>query len=209
MALTFFVKGLLVGFILAIPVGPIGLLCIGRCLARGRISGICSGFGAATADAVYGAIAGFGITFISSFLMSHQMLMKLAGGTVLVLLGIHIVLTKPPNRAGDLTDKGLVGDYISAFALTLTNPLTLLAFAAGFATLGVEGAAEKHFVPLFLVAGVFAGSALWWLTLSSVVGWCRNKITPNKLRLINKVSGSAIALIGLGVFLSAAAIILS
>jgi len=209
MALMLFVKGLLVGFMLAIPVGPIGLLCIGRSLAKGRISGVCSGLGAATADAVLGAVAGFGITFISSFLVSHQMPLRLAGGAVLVFLGFHIALTEPPSGTGDLRDKGLIGDYVSAFFLTLTNPLTILAFAAGFATLGVEGAARKHLVPLILVTGVFTGSALWWVMLSTIVGWCRNRITPKKLRLINKVSGCAIALFGFAVFLSAILIILS
>ncbi|MGB9615807.1 MAG: LysE family translocator, partial [Desulfomonilaceae bacterium] len=120
MALTFFAKGLLVGFILAIPVGPIGLLCITRSLARGRISGIFSGLGAATADAVYAFVAGFGVTYISSFLMSHQVLLRLAGGAVLVLVGLHIALTKPPSRTKGLSDKGLLGDYVSVFFLTLT-----------------------------------------------------------------------------------------
>ncbi len=208
MALTFFAKGLLVGFILAIPVGPIGLLCITRSLAKGRISGIFSGLGAATADAVYASVAGFGVTYISSFLMSHQVLLRLAGGAVLLLVGLHIALTKPPSRTKGLRDKGLLGDYVSVFFLTLTNPLTMLAFAAAFATLGMEQAAVTHHVPFFLVPGVFTGSALWWLCLSTTVGWCRKKITPRRLRLINEVSGGAIAVFGFAVFLSAAMIIL-
>lgn len=209
MALTFFAKGLLVGFILAIPVGPIGLLCITRSLAKGRISGVFTGLGAATADAVYAFVAGFGVTYISSFLMSHQVLLRLAGGAVLVLVGLHIALTRPPSHTKGLSDKGLLGDFVSVFFLTLTNPLTMLAFAAAFATLGMEHAAVTRLVPLLLVAGVFTGSALWWLFLSATVGWCRKRITPRRLRLINEVSGGAIAVFGLAVFLSAAIIILS
>mgnify|MGYP005843028833 CR=1 FL=1 len=208
MALVFFFKGLLVGFIVALPVGPVALVCIGRSLAKGRISGICSGIGAATADGVYSAVAGLGVTFISSFLMSHQMALRLTGGAVLILLGLHIALSKPPNREGDLSDTSLIGDYVSTFFLTLTNPLTILAFAAGFASLGMEGAPRKHLVPLVLVLGVFTGSALWWVLLGTIVGWCRHWITPNKLRLINKVSGAAISLFGLTVFLSTGTIIL-
>ncbi len=192
-----FLQGILLGFSIAAPVGPIGVLCIRRTLANGRLSGLVTGLGAATADAVYGAIAAFGLTAISGFLVAQQNWLRLLGGAFLVYLGIRTLLSKPaaePALAGSST---LAGDYASTFLLTLTNPLTILSFVAVFAGLGLATNGQSYGSAVGLVAGVFCGSALWWLTLSTAVSVLRNRFTPRSLRWVNIVSGAIIAGFGL------------
>ncbi|MBS1966520.1 MAG: LysE family transporter, partial [Chloroflexi bacterium SZAS-1] len=163
---TLLLKGLLIGFSIAAPVGPIGALCIRRTLANGRAAGLVSGLGAATADAMYGCIAGFGLTFISSLLMSQQLWLKLIGGAFLCYLGIRTLLARPAAQAANASGVGLFGAYASTFFLTLTNPTTILSFLAVFAGLGLASAAGNYGAAALLVLGVFIGSALWWLLLS-------------------------------------------
>ncbi len=203
MAWNLFVKGLIIGFSLAMPVGPIGLLCISRTLARGRVAGLFSGLGAATADCIYGAVAGFGITFVSSFLVSHQMLLRLVGGIILVCLGVRIFFTVPSGRQNPQGELGPLKDYLSTLILTLTNPVTILAFAAGFATFGVGQGEGKYALTIALVAGVFSGSALWWLILTGIVSFCRERIERGKLTFLNRISGLGIAAFGFIMFLAA------
>ena len=134
---NFFWRGLIIGFSIAAPVGPIGVLCIHRTLTKGRIIGLISGFGAATADAIYGCIAGFGLTFISSFLLSYQVWLRLFGGGFLCYLGITTFFAKPEKRVTSTKDKNFIGAYISTLLLTLSNPMTILAYVAIFAGLGI------------------------------------------------------------------------
>jgi len=203
MAWNFFVKGLVIGFSLAMPVGPIGLLCIGRTLARGRLAGLFSGLGAATADGLYGAVAGFGITVVSSFLVSHQMFLRVVGGIALVLLGIRIFFTVPSFRQTPHGDLGPLKDYLSTLVLTLTNPVTILAFAAWFAGIGLGQGQEGYDSTIALITGVFLGSALWWLVLSGIVSYCRDRIDRKNLTLLNRFSGLGIALFGFVIFFAA------
>lgn len=198
MYLAFLLRGLAIGFSIAAPVGPIGVLCIRRTLAEGRASGLVSGLGAATADAIYGCIAGFGLTFVSNFLVSQQGWLRLVGGLFLLYLGLKTFLAKPPEQAATARGKGLVGAYVSTFFLTLTNPMTLISFAAIFAGLGLAGASGSYVSAGALVSGVFIGSALWWFILSGGVGVFREKFNPRSLRWINRVSGAVIA--GFGLF---------
>ncbi len=135
MELSLFLKGLLIGFSIAAPVGPIGVLCIRRTLASGRTIGLLSGLGAATADALYGSLAAFGLTAISGFLVRQQGLLRLLGGAFLCYLGLRAILTRPANAASLNSPASHVNAYSSTFFLTLTNPLTILSFAAIFAGL--------------------------------------------------------------------------
>src|SRR5690242_13032805 len=135
--LGYWLRGLLLGFSIAAPVGPIGVLCIRRTLADGRVVGFVSGLGAATADAFYGAVAGFGLTVISALLIEQRFWLRLIGGGFLLYLGVRTVLARPAERAASAGGKGLAGAYGSTLFLTLTNPLTILSFAAIFAGLGV------------------------------------------------------------------------
>jgi len=197
MDLHFFLKGLIIGFSIAAPVGPIGILCIRRTLAEGRVPGFISGLGAATADAFYGCIAGFGLTFISSFLINQQGWFRLVGGVFLLYLGIRVFLTRPPEELSSREGTGLMGAYASTFFLTLTNPMTILAFAAIFAGVGVASEGKGYFSAGILVLGVFLGSTLWWVILSSGVGLFRKRVDLRALRWVNRISGILIAGFGL------------
>ena len=198
----FYLQGLIVGFSIAAPVGPIGVLCIQRSLTKGRISGLVSGVGAATADAVYGSIAGFGITFVSVFLVNQQVWIRLVGGFFLVYLGLRIWRSAPKSPGASAGNRGLARDYASTFALTLSNPLTIISFAAMFAGLGLAGAGGNYVAAIALVTGVFSGSALWWVVLSTGVGFFRAKLRSGGMRWVNRVSGTIVIVFGLAAFLS-------
>lgn len=191
-------RGLLIGFSIAAPVGPIGVLCVRRTLAEGRSYGLASGLGAATADAFYGCVAGFGLTFISDILVGHQTWIRLIGGLFLCYLGVRAVLTKPAEQPASVGGKGLAGAYASTLLLTFTNPMTILSFAAILAGLGIAETGGDYGAAGILVLGVFAGSALWWFILSSGVSLLRERFTPRALRWVNVASGAVV--LGFGLF---------
>ena len=191
-------RGIVLGFSIAAPVGPIGVLCIRRTLAKGRAVGLVSGLGAATADAIYGCIAGFGLTFVSSALIGGQVWLRLIGGAFLCYLGVRTFLAVPAERATLARGSGLAGAYVSTFFLTITNPMTILSFAAIFAGLGVADTGGRYGSAATLVLGVFAGSALWWLGLSTVVGLLRGRLDVRALRWVNRISG--VVIVGFGLF---------
>ncbi len=213
-------RGVLLGFSIAAPVGPIGVLCIRRTLANGRLVGLVSGLGAATADAFYGSVAAFGLTAISALLIEQRLWLRLVGGVFLLYLGVRTLLARPA-RPGEtpvvqaapplpvrkpavrLPLSGLVGAYGSTLFLTLTNPLTILSFAAIFAGLGVASTSGGYGAAGLLVLGVFLGSGLWWLVLSGVVGVFRAKMGPRELRWVNWLSGGMILVFGVLALLSA------
>jgi len=190
-------KGILLGFLIAAPVGPIGLLCIRRTLTEGRASGIVSGLGAATADSFYGSVAGFGLTFISSLLLDQRLLLHLAGGVFLCYLGVTTFLSKPVETGASASGRGLLGAYASALFLTLTNPMTILSFAAVFSGLDIVSAAGGYAASGLLVLGVFIGSALWWLILVSVVNLFRAKFSTHYLHWVNRIAGVILTGFGL------------
>jgi threonine/homoserine/homoserine lactone efflux protein len=185
-----------IGFSVAAPVGPIGVLCIRRTLTQGRTSGILSGLGAATADAVYGCIAGLGLTFISSLLISQQLWLRLIGGIFLCYLGVKTFITLPAEQAAKAKGNSLISAYASTFFLTLTNPMTVLSFAAVFAGLGLANTVDNYASAMILVLGVFMGSALWWLMLSGGISLFRAKLNPQRLQWINRISGIMIMMFG-------------
>ncbi len=158
---------------------------------EGRLSGLATGLGAATADAVYGAVAGFGLTLMSGALVESQTWLRLAGGIFLVYLGARTFLARPAERAAPATARSLIGAWASTFALTLTNPMTVLSFVALFAGLGVTSGSFAS--ASVLVTGVFAGSSLWWLLLSGGVGLVRSRVSPSGLAWVNRLSGAVIA----------------
>jgi len=203
MDISFLLRGLAIGFSIAAPVGPIGLLCIRRTLAEGRASGLVSGLGAASADGIYGCVAGFGLTFISNFLVSQEGWLRLIGGVFLCYLGLKTLFAKPAEQAALAKGNGLVGAYASTFFLTLTNPMTIISFAAIFAGLGLASTSANYLSAGVLVFGVFIGSALWWLILSGGVGVFREKLNPHGLQWVNRISGAIITGFGLFALLSA------
>ena len=194
---AFLVKGLVIGFSIAAPVGPIGMLCIRRTLGDGRVAGLLSGLGAATADAIYGCIAGFGVVFVSTILLTQQVWLRLVGGVFLCYLGARTFLASPEERISATNPLGLACIYLSTFFLTLTNPMTIISFAAIFAALGVGNTSGSYISAVTLVVGVFVGSALWWLILSSIVSLFRSKLKPGWLKWVNRLSG--LVILGFGV----------
>lgn len=195
MEIFLFIKGLLIGFSIAAPVGPIGVLVIKRTLGQGRIYGIVSGIGAASADAVYGLIAGLGLTFITNFFIGLQFWFHLAGGVFLCYLGIKIAISEASENPARVQGKHLFGAYSSVFLLTLTNPITVLSFVGIFSGLGLTQANEGSVVTMVL--GVFIGSGIWWLLLCFVVGLFREVLKKQILIWINRLSGLIIFLFGI------------
>lgn len=196
MTTGFFFKGLIIGFSIAAPVGPIGVLCIRRSLAQGTLAGLTAGLGAATADAVYGCIAGFGLTAVSSFLVRQQFWLALVGGGFLCYLGVRTFLSRPAEQATALGTGSLAATYGTTFLLTLSNPATILSFVAVFAGFGL-GQAADYAAAIVLVLGVFTGSALWWILLSGGVGLIRNRVSVEWMKAINRLSGCILLAFGL------------
>jgi threonine/homoserine/homoserine lactone efflux protein len=153
--------------------------------------------GAATADAFYGSIAAFGLTFISNFLLQQQIWLRLVGGAFLCYLGIKTFLSQPSNTISQANQNSLLGVYGSTFILTLTNPLTILSFAAIFAGFGLANAGGGYTTAVLTVLGVFLGSSCWWLILSVVTSLLRNKVSPTGLRWVNRISG--LIILGFGI----------
>jgi threonine/homoserine/homoserine lactone efflux protein len=196
MDFALFFRGLVIGFSIAAPVGPIGVLCTRRTLAEGRVYGLASGLGAATADACYGTIAALGLTIISDFLVDQQTWLRLIGGAYLCYLGYRTFRAKPSVQPANVQGRGLIGAYTSTLALTLTNPMTIFAFAAIFAGLGVGAASGGAIGALLIVIGVFTGSCAWWLILVSFTSIFRSKLNTVGLSWVNRISGTIIAAFG-------------
>jgi len=198
-----FLKGLGLGFLIAAPVGPIGLLCIRRTLAEGRTSGLLTGLGAASADAFYGAVAAFGLTALSHFLVGQQLLIRLVGGVFLCYLGLR-TLTAPVQPApADRQGRTAPAAFVSTFFLTLTNPMTIISFAAVFAGLGIGARGEDYLAAVLLVAGVFLGSAAWWFLLSGGVSLLRTRFNATGMQWVNRIAGILILLFGGAAILAA------
>jgi len=196
MHLELFARGLVIGFAIAAPVGPIGMLVIRRTLAEGRLLGLLTGMGAAVADSLYGCVGAFGLTFISSFLMGYAFWTKLIGGAFLVYLGISTFRAKPKEESGANTKARYASAFLSTLLLTLTNPATILSFMAVFAGLGLGTNGGDYGAAVIVVAGVFVGSALWWLLLSGGVSLVRHKLKPGTMKWINYGSGAFLSVFG-------------
>jgi threonine/homoserine/homoserine lactone efflux protein len=199
----FFLKGLIIGFVIAAPVGPIGALCARRTLMFGRRAGFFSGMGAATADAIYGFVAAFGLTLVSDFLVGHNVFLRLVGGSLLCILGIRALIAKPNiDRDYPKSLKKYAGLYTSTFFLTLTNPMTIFSFAALFAGFGLAEVKGSLYSAGVLILGVFLGSALWWLFLVGIFSIFRRRFHFEQLRWVNRVSGIIIVASGVLALLS-------
>ena len=200
--LSLLLRGVLIGFSLAVPVGPVGVLCIRRTLAKGDTQGFLTGLAAASADAVYGAVAAFGITLVSDFISAQQFWFRLFGGAILLFLGVRTFRSHPERDPITTNGNNHAGTFLSTFLLTLTNPMTVFAFAAVFAGLGSAVIGNSFVDRLSVVAGVFLGSFLWFALLTSVVHLFKQRIQTNGIVLINKISGTLILLFGTAAFVS-------
>jgi len=197
----FFLKGLIIGFAMAVPVGPLGVMCVRKTLAEGHSRGLIIGLGAATADSLYGSIAAFGLKFVSNVIASQHLWLSLGGGVLLLFLGVRTFRVKRKDPIIPFDNKGFLGSYVSAFLLALTNPVTIFAFVAVFAAFGL-GQAVVSVSAGFLILGVFTGSCLWFLTLSYVATIFRKKLDSGGLRWVNRIAGVLIILSGVAAFAS-------
>lgn len=195
-----FFKGLVLGFSIAAPVGPIGLLCIRRTLAGGQRLGLATGLGAATADGLYGLVAALGLTLVADFLVAQESGLRLFGWLYLVYLGVHIFFSPPAEKSAVTGSRGLLGAYLSTFVLTLSNPATILSFAPMFIGLGLAAGASRS-AAVALVLGVFLGSAAWWLSLTTLMALFGARLGPGGLRWVNRISGALIVALAVGVML--------
>jgi threonine/homoserine/homoserine lactone efflux protein len=201
--LPLFIQGVLIGFSIAAPVGPIGILCIRRTLAHGLVIGFLTGLGAACADAVYGAIAAFGLTSLSTFLLNFQESLRLIGGIFLLYLGMRILISKPVSQSLQPNGTNYLSAFLSTFLLTITNPVTIFAFLGIFVGLGIPSAINSSYHDaVSLVLGVFSGSTLWWAVLSCLSAIVRHRLVPTNLLWVNRVSGIIIISFGIFVLIS-------
>jgi len=196
MELTFFLKGIAIGFIMAIPIGPIGIMCIRKTLTEGRLSGLIVGLGAATADLFYGCVAVFGLTVISDTLSDQRIWIRIVGGALLLFLGIKTFRAQPKDPKLKISGSGRLRSYFTVVVLTLTNPLTIFAFIAVFAALGL-GDGLSFISAVLLVAGVFIGAFLWFFLLTSGTILFRKKLDLVGLKWVNKIAGILIIISGI------------
>ena len=196
MAFTDFIKGIFIGFAMAVPIGPIGIICIRKTLTEGRLRGLIIGLGAATADLLYGCVAAFGLSVIADTLQSQRIWIRLVGGALLLFLGIRTFRSQPANPNIPINSSGILRSYLTTVFLTLTNPITIFAFIAVFAALGL-GNGLGYFSASTLVSGIFIGSCLWFLLLSSGVTLFRKKLDLVGLKWVNRIAGLLIIISGI------------
>jgi threonine/homoserine/homoserine lactone efflux protein len=188
-------RGVLAGLAISVPVGPVNVLCISRTLAKGRAAGLISGLGAAAADTVYGAVAGFSLSFVIRFLVREEFQIRLCGGILLIAIGIHYYFKKAQSLA-DKSGGSAHSDFISAFFLNLTNPTTILSFLAVLAALGM-GHHRARWLTVLLTAGIFAGAMLWWIVLAAVTNRFRDRFDDHAMLWMNRIAGLAIGGFGI------------
>jgi threonine/homoserine/homoserine lactone efflux protein len=201
MDILLFIKGIGVGFAIAAPVGPVGMLCMQRSLTKGFLYGLFSGMGAATADAIFGAIAAFGVSFISEFLTREQFWLQLGGAILLLIMGIHTIFAKwrPPGERAGAND--LAHDLLTTFFLTITNPITIFSLTAVFVAVGITSGTETLLGGGLVTGGVFVGSALWWCILCSAFSLGRSVMSGVYLKRIHRAAGFVMLAFGAGVFI--------
>lgn len=199
MSWIFLLKGLAIGFAIAAPVGPIGVLCVRRTFADGHVAGFVTGLGAATADALYGAVAAFGLTAISDLVLGYQTELRLVGGLFLLALGVKTFLARVTTASPPMRGSGWLQSWATTVLLTLGNPATILSFAAVFAGAGLGQQVHGFADALAIVVGVFLGSATWWLLLSYFIDHWRDKHTDFTALAEGRIGAAVVTGAALGV----------
>ena len=191
-------KGLMVGFIMCAPFGPVGLLCLRKTLIEGRTAGALSVLGASTVDGIYCIVAGLGLTWVSNFVIAQKMMIQLLGSLALILIGIFIYLSRIRAMSLNRKPNGLLSAFSSTFFLMLGNPLPILLFTATFTALGVHGWRGDYLSTAVLVSGVFAGSSLWAPLFAFMGGLLSSPFNSPQLKRVNQISGIIVFCFGLG-----------
>jgi threonine/homoserine/homoserine lactone efflux protein len=192
----FFLKGLIVGFIICAPLGPIGMFCVRQTLVEGRLAGMFAVLGASVVDAIYCIIAGLGVTYISNLLTNEHVYLQMAGGIFLVLVGLHLFFSRLSEKTPEAKGHGLLPSFLSSFLVMLANPMPILVFTAILTGLGIRGWRGHSLATTVVVAGVFIGSAAWGPILAFTVNLIKTQISPRLLRLANRIAGAAIFVFG-------------
>jgi len=198
---SLFVQGIIIGLTLAVPVGPLALICIQRTVTEGRLHGIFSGIGVATADSFYAAVTFLGLTFISGLIIAQQYLFRFLAGVVLILLGIRVFLSIPSVISAKTEHETYLKDYLSMVALAIANPLTLVFFLVILPGYGVVIHGTSFLSAAEFVAGVFFGSMVWWIVLCGSIGSVRSRLSQENLGRINRISGLFISCFGVGMLI--------
>ncbi|MDP3644656.1 MAG: LysE family transporter [Bacteroidota bacterium] len=196
MIFTLIFKGILIGLLVSIPLGPIGVLVIQRTVNKSRIAGLLSGMGAALSDTLYAIIAGFSLTFVIDFIRGNEIIFHIISAVIVFMLGIHIFFKNPVTDLRRYRLKGNTHfqDIISSFLVTFSNPLTVFVFLAVFTSSGVALSMEQPYDSFFVILGIFTGAFIWWFSLSGVVSIFRHKINLRILWWINKTAGVIIVI---------------
>jgi threonine/homoserine/homoserine lactone efflux protein len=203
MLLGFFLKGLSVGAVIAVPIGPVGVICVRRTILDGRLVGLASGLGAAAGDALFGTVAAFGLSFVAKSLLGYESLLTAGGACFLLVLGGRALFARPlAARAAPPDPESLVGDFLSTFALTVANPITLLTCLGIFAAIGLGGSHATLGDAAMLVLGVFTGSLIWWVALAFGVARIFPALAPRDLAWINRTSGGILLLSGVALLIA-------
>lgn len=199
--IEFLVKGLLIGILVSAPMGPIGVLCVQKTVNKGRIIGMLSGLGAATADTLYAWLTAFGVSFITSFLSNNQQVFQIVGIAVLIFMGFRMIYKNPIKqyRYYRTTSKkrNAFKDYISVFFITISNPLTIIFFGAAFAMMDILTTSDGLDGKYLLVTGVFIGATFWWFLLTSFVNMFRRRFRLRNIFILNRVSGMLIIVLSI------------
>jgi threonine/homoserine/homoserine lactone efflux protein len=201
MELSPFLQGIIIGLTLAVPVGPISLLCIRRSITDGRLHGIVSGLGVATADSLYAAVAVLGLTAISGIILAQQFFFRVFAGLILIAVGVKVFLSVPAEPGENSGHESYLKDYLSMVAIALANPLTILFFILVLPGFGVVLGGTSLFNSAEFVLGIFSGSVAWWIILCGAVGSVRSRLSIRNLQLINRASGLLIVIFGIGTLL--------
>ena len=198
MDFSFFIQGIIIGLTLAVPVGPIALICIQRTLTDGRFHGIFSGIGVATADSFYAAVTVLGLTMISSVIVTHQFLFRFLAGIVLIFVGVRVFMSRPSCVCTKTVHETYFKDYLSMVGIAIANPLTLVFFLIVLPGFGIVINSTTFLSAAEFIAGVFFGSTAWWILLCGTIGSMRSRFSVKTLGLINRVSGVLISVCGAG-----------
>lgn len=201
MILGYFLKGFLIGLAMTISIGPLTIMCIRETLAEGRLRGLAVGLGASSGDLFYSSVAAFGITIISDFLIAERLWIHIIGGIILFFMGFKMFRSEPPDPKNNGSSGGILKLYLSAAAIAFTNPITIFAFLALFATVGLAHEYSRIHA-LSIVAGVFIGSFIWFIVLTSIIKHLRHKLDMPKMRLANKIAGVLVVIAGIYAFAS-------
>ncbi len=204
MEIEFLIKGLVIGFLASVPLGPVGVLCIQRTINKGRLSGMFSGMGAATVDAFFALVAALGLTYIINFIEEQQFYIQLIGGVILIIIGARIFYANPIKqiRRHRRRKNKLIEDYFSVLFLTLSNPVAIFLFVAAFAGIGIVTSKDNSLKSSFIVGGVFFGAMFWWLILTFFVDLFRKRFRLKQLWWINKIAGIIVLIFGIAAMLS-------